>query len=81
MAARVAGVPSPLPAMASRSSSESTSLPAPSIADNKVASLKRAGGLVTRPLAVTFSVLTFSSLATGTKVPLFSSFSSTTSLP
>ncbi|MCY1225009.1 hypothetical protein D9M72_371920 [compost metagenome] len=39
MAARVAGVPRPLPAMASRSASSSTSLPAPSMADSSVASL------------------------------------------
>ncbi|CFO33678.1 Uncharacterised protein [Bordetella pertussis] len=39
MAARVAGVPRPRSDMASRSSSSSTSLPAPSIADSSVASL------------------------------------------
>ena len=38
VAARVAGVPNPFPAIASRNSSSSTSLPAPSIADSNVAS-------------------------------------------
>src|SRR5947208_3435162 len=44
--ARVAGVPSPRSAMASRSSSSSTSLPAPSIAPSNVASEKRGAALV-----------------------------------
>ena len=44
--ARVAGVPSPFSLIASRSSSSSTSLPAPSIAPSSVASEKRGGGLV-----------------------------------
>ena len=44
--ARVAGVPSPFSLIASRSSSSSTSLPAPSIALSNVASVKRGGGLV-----------------------------------
>ena len=44
--ARVAGVPKPRSLIASRNSSSSTSLPAPSIAESNVASLKRAGGLV-----------------------------------
>ncbi|MNT28383.1 hypothetical protein D3C72_1640670 [compost metagenome] len=70
VAARVAGVPRPLPAIASRSSSSSISLPAPSMADSNVASVKRAGGFVTRPLALTLSVWTFSPLATGTRLPL-----------
>ena len=39
MAARVAGVPSPLASMAARSSSSSTSLPAPSMAESSVASV------------------------------------------
>jgi hypothetical protein len=39
MAARVAGVPRPFSAMASRSSSSSISLPAPSMADSSVASV------------------------------------------
>ncbi len=39
MAARVAGVPRPFSAMASRSSSSSISLPAPSIALSSVASV------------------------------------------
>ncbi len=39
MAARVAGVPRPFSCIASRSSSSSISLPAPSIADSKVASV------------------------------------------
>ena len=38
VAARVAGVPKPLPAIASRSSSSSISFPAPSIAESNVAS-------------------------------------------
>jgi hypothetical protein len=46
MAARVAGVPSPFALIASRNSSSSTSLPAPSMAESSVASLKRAGGFV-----------------------------------
>ncbi len=44
IAARVAQVPNPLASMASRSSSSSTSLPAPSMAESSVASVKRAGG-------------------------------------
>ncbi len=47
IAARVAGVPRPFSRIASRSSSSSISLPAPSIADSSVASLKRGGGRVT----------------------------------
>ncbi|OQB90769.1 MAG: hypothetical protein BWX84_01719 [Verrucomicrobia bacterium ADurb.Bin118] len=39
IAARVAGVPNPFSRMASRSSSSSTNLPAPSIALSKVASV------------------------------------------
>ena len=46
VAARVAGVPSPRSDIASRRSSSSMSLPAPSMAESRVASLKRAGGLV-----------------------------------
>ena len=46
IAARVAGVPSPFWIIASRNSSSSTSLPAPSIEESRVASLKRAGGFV-----------------------------------
>ena len=46
MAARVAGVPRPFARIASRNSSSSTNLPAPSIAESSVASLKRAGGFV-----------------------------------
>ena len=46
MAARVAGVPRPFSLIASRNSSSSTSLPAPSIALSKVASVNRGGGLV-----------------------------------
>ncbi len=38
-AARVAGVPRPFASIASRSSSSSTSLPAPSIAESSVASV------------------------------------------
>ncbi|KAG1385535.1 hypothetical protein G6F59_017345 [Rhizopus arrhizus] len=68
MAARVAGVPRPRSDMASRSSSSSTSLPAPSMADSKVPSLKRAGGLVDRPTASTSSVRTVSPSATGTRL-------------
>ena len=46
MVARVAGVPNPLSFIASASSSSSTSLPALSIAESRVASVYRAGGLV-----------------------------------
>ncbi len=46
IAARVAGVPSPLSFIAARSSSSSTNLPAFSIAESKVASVWRVGGLV-----------------------------------
>ena len=46
MAARVAGVPRPRSDIASRSASSSMSLPAPSIAESRVDSVKRAGGLV-----------------------------------
>ena len=59
-AARVAGVPRPFALIASRSSSSSTSLPAPSMAESSVASEKRAGGLVWLALTSTSVVLTFS---------------------
>ena len=48
ISARVAGVPSPRSLSASRRASSSTSLPAVSIAESRVASLKRGGGLVVR---------------------------------
>ena len=54
--ARVAGVPRPFSRIASRSSSSSISLPAPSIADSSVASLKRGGGRVVCATTSTFSV-------------------------
>src|SRR5690625_7931792 len=68
MAARVAGVPSPRSDMASRRASSSTSLPAPSIAERSVASVKRAGGLVAKPRASTCSTATCSPSLTATKV-------------
>ena len=68
MAARVAGVPSPFSLMASRSSSSSTSLPAPSIALSSVASLKRAGGLVRLAMTSMALVLTGSFAWTGTRL-------------
>ena len=58
--ARVAGVPRPFSRIASRSSSSSICLPAPSIAESSVASLKRGGGRVTSFTTSTFSVATFS---------------------
>ena len=58
--ARVAGVPSPFSRIASRSSSSSIVLPAPSIAESSVASLNRAGGLVWLATTRISSVATFS---------------------
>ena len=59
IAARVAGVPRPFPCMASLSSS-STNLPAPSIAESRVASEYRAGGFVASSSTSTLSARTFS---------------------
>src|SRR6267378_2580474 len=66
--ARVAGVPRPFSLMASRSSSSSTSFPAPSIADRSVASVKRAGGLVRMARTSTSRVRTFSSFSIATRL-------------
>ena len=66
--ARVAGVPRPFSRIASRSSSSSIVLPAPSMAESNVASLKRAGGLVWFATASIFSVATFSLALTGASV-------------
>ena len=66
--ARVAGVPSPFSRIASRSSSSSISLPAPSIAERSVASLKRGGGRVVSATTSIFSVATFSFAFTGASV-------------
>ena len=68
IAARVAGVPRPFPAMASRRSSSSTSLPALSMADNNVASLYRAGGLVFKRSTLTEAAVGFSSFSTRIRV-------------
>ena len=68
IAARVAGVPRPFSRIASRSSSSSIDLPAPSIAESSVPSLNRGGGRVTSGTTSTFSVATFSSGATGGSV-------------
>ena len=57
IAARVAGVPNPFAAIASRSSSSSTSLPALSIAESKVASVvTRGGGFVWLSMISAFRV-------------------------
>ncbi len=66
VAARVAGVPRPFPAIASRKSSSSISLPAPSIALSSVASVNRAGGRVSRLFTSISAVFTFSWSSTGT---------------
>ena len=66
--ARVAGVPRPFSRIASRNSSSSISLPAPSIADSSVASVKRGGGRVRLATTSIFSVVTFSSGLTGASV-------------
>ena len=68
--ARVAGVPRPFSRIASRNSSSSISLPAPSIAESSVASVNRGGGRVTSALTSTFSVVTFSLGFTGVSVAL-----------
>ena len=68
MAARVAGVPSPFPAIASRSSSSSTNLPAPSIAESKVASVYRGGAFVAFSSTVDCSTNTCSFSETAGKV-------------
>ena len=68
MFARVAGVPKPDSRIASRNSSSSTSLPAPSIALSSVASVKRAGGRVSLASASTSVVLTSSPSATAVNV-------------
>ena len=67
--ARVAGVPSPLSLMASRSSSSSMRLPACSIAPSSVASVKRAGGRVALASTLTSAACTDSPVATGTRCP------------
>ena len=67
-AARVAGVPRPFAPIASRSSSSSTSLPAPSIAESSVASLKRAGGRVWLAVAFDFQRLHLFALRDGGQV-------------
>ena len=60
IAARVAGVPRPLACIASRNSSSSINLPAPSIAVSNVASVNRAGGLVWCAFTSTLVVFTVS---------------------
>ena len=67
MDARVAGVPRPRSLIASRSSSSSTSLPAPSIAESKVASVYRGGGLVTLAFTSMPRVATRSPWSTGAR--------------
>ena len=75
--ARVAGVPSPFSRIASRSSSSSIALPAPSIAESSVPSLYRGGGRVACFWTSTLTVATFSPGFTGTS----DAFSSAASLP
>ena len=74
--ARVAGVPSPFSRIASRNSSSSTSLPAPSIALSSVASVKRAGGLVCAAMTSTLVVCTVSFGCTGASVGVSSVWAS-----
>ena len=64
----MAGVPRPFSLIASRSSSSSTSLPAPSMALSSVASVKRAGGLVWFAMTSMPLVLTPSFGSTGTRL-------------
>ena len=70
IAARVAGVPNPRSLIASRSSSSSTRLPAVSIAESSVLSLKRAGGLVSLARNSTFLASADSPSATKTSSSL-----------
>ena len=72
----MAGVPRPFSCIASRSSSSSTSLPAPSIALSSVASVNRAGGLVWVAITSTLVVLTVSFGCTGASLGVSSVWAS-----
>ena len=70
IAARVAGVPSPLSLIASRSASSSTRLPAVSIAERRVASVYRAGGFVSSSMTSSDKTLAVSPVSVATSSPL-----------